>query len=515
MDRPGPAVSSPSDTSDTFEDRISILFEELAFAIRWRRPSILLAFYETQDVRAAAELALEKRLIQGRHPVVAIGISERAFDVPLALSRRPDRRKAVFFVSGFAQGGGREGANAYRALNMRRELFVDYRVRLVLWLKEAEAVELSRHAPDFWVFRHRVIELGSLPDPGTIEALLGDRLEHDWSGRGGDDYLDSRIVLRERLLGDADGQELSPAMRIRLLSSLAGLYRTKGDSPQALRLLQQSAELASQLGQPGLQAWHWGHLGLIHADLGETDAARKACEQAVEAQPQDSGAWDCLGEVRLAAGQVERALEAFRKAGEVDPQDARGWYGLGRACYRLGRLQESLAALRKATRLDSRHAGAWERLGALYLELNRPEDALRACKKAVRLAPRNARCWEGLGQVHFSLNAIPDAIIAYRNAVANDPEDPVLHSTLSMLHRLSGQDSLAEEQIEIARSCPGHESDYGRAVLEAVRGNADQALELLGKALRDRPGGGGSAGFEPAFGSLRGDPRFAALIRKA
>jgi tetratricopeptide (TPR) repeat protein len=515
MDRPGPAVSSPSDTSEPFEDHIGILFEELAFAIRWRRPSILLVFYETQDVRAAAALALEKRLTQRRHPVIPFGISEQAFDVPLALSRRPDRRKAVYFVSGLAQGGGREGANAYRALNMRRELFVDYRVRLVLWVREAEAVELSRHAPDFWAFRHRVVELGSPPDAGTIEALLGDRSERDWSGRRWDDYLDERIALREQLLGDAGGHELTPPMRIRLLSSLAGLHRTRGDSPQALRLLQQSAELASRLGRPGLQAWHWGHLGLIQADLGEMDAARQACEKAVGLQPQDSGVWDCLGEARLAAGEIEAALEAFGEAAQVDSQDARSRYGLGRACQQAGRLEESLAALRKAVRLDSRHAGAWEQLGALYLQLSRPDDALKACKKAVRLAPRDADSWEGLGQACFSLNAIPDAIIAYRNAAANNPENPVFHATLATLHRLAGQDSLAEEQIGIARSCPGHESDYERAVLEAVCGNADRALELLGKVLPGRQGGGCPASFEPAFGSLRSDPRFAALIRKA
>ncbi len=149
-----------------FVERIDLLFEELSFAIQWQRPSILLVFYESENVRAKAELALEKRLTEIGQQLVQIKVDERNFDIPLLLSRRPDRDQSVYSVSGLSSGGGKAGANAYRALNMRREYFVDYAIRVIVWLAGDEAIELSRHAPDFWAFRHRVVELNDTYGPG-------------------------------------------------------------------------------------------------------------------------------------------------------------------------------------------------------------------------------------------------------------------------------------------------------------------------------------------------------------
>ena len=90
-------------------------------------------------------------------------MDESHFDIPLLLSQRPERDRSVFSVTGLARGGGKAGANAYRALNIRREYFVDYAIRVVIWLARDEAMALSRHAPDFWAFRRRVVD--------AIEAL--------------------------------------------------------------------------------------------------------------------------------------------------------------------------------------------------------------------------------------------------------------------------------------------------------------------------------------------------------
>ena len=47
---------------EPFEDRIDILFHELELATKWRRPSVLLAIYNSEYVRADADIALENRL---------------------------------------------------------------------------------------------------------------------------------------------------------------------------------------------------------------------------------------------------------------------------------------------------------------------------------------------------------------------------------------------------------------------------------------------------------------------
>ena len=187
--------------SESFAERIDMLFEELAFAFQRQRPSILLAFYESESVRERAERALKERLAENGQPLVPFSVDESHFDIPLLLSQRPDRDRAVFSVTGLAHGGGKAGANAYRALNIRREYFVDYAIRLIIWLSNAEAMALSRHAPDFWAFRHRVVEFDQPAEPELpeISAAAWSQAAPGLPGQPAD--LDEQIRLLEVAAG--------------------------------------------------------------------------------------------------------------------------------------------------------------------------------------------------------------------------------------------------------------------------------------------------------------------------
>jgi hypothetical protein len=55
---PGQA-STPS--SDTFDDQIATLLEEIDLAIKWDRPSILLAVYSSELINNQAQDALRKK----------------------------------------------------------------------------------------------------------------------------------------------------------------------------------------------------------------------------------------------------------------------------------------------------------------------------------------------------------------------------------------------------------------------------------------------------------------------
>lgn len=91
--------------------------------------------------------------------VINYKISPQVYDAPFSLAHHPEREHAVFYVSGLNRGGGGDKHNAFRALNIRRELFVDYPTRVIFWLTKAEAKSLPRLAPDFWAFRHVVVEM--------------------------------------------------------------------------------------------------------------------------------------------------------------------------------------------------------------------------------------------------------------------------------------------------------------------------------------------------------------------
>jgi hypothetical protein len=184
------------------DDRLDIFFREIELAIRWQRPSILLAIYPSQDIRAEAEAALENKVIGCGQKVIHIRTRDgRSSDISLFVARIPDADKVVFFVDGLSDSGEKEGFDTYRALNVSREYFVEKQIRIVFWLTQAEAVHLAHFAPDFWASRHRVIDFieSQKPDETFIRAL-----ESAWQGQGEyrhmtDNLIDThaKISLRE------------------------------------------------------------------------------------------------------------------------------------------------------------------------------------------------------------------------------------------------------------------------------------------------------------------------------
>jgi len=238
------ADRAKSQAAEPFLDRVDVLYDELSLAIRWARPSILLAVYDSEFVRKDVESILAGRLSPLGQRILDFEVTKPDFDIPLALSRHPRHEKIVFFVSGFKWGGGKGGKNAYRALNIRRELFVDYKIRAVFWFHRAEAAALPRQAPDFWAFRHRVLEFPDQPEQSKLHGPAGRS-----TGSGADverakaaAELDANNPLAWNDLGDAYRavgrfDEAISAYRkaIRLNDAYIDAWRNLGEAYRGLR----------------------------------------------------------------------------------------------------------------------------------------------------------------------------------------------------------------------------------------------------------------------------------------
>jgi tetratricopeptide (TPR) repeat protein len=321
MSRPNKSDLKKPEYVESFEERINLLFEELSFAIQWQRPSILLIFYESKYLRDMAVLVLEKRLATIGQQVVQFMVDERHFDIPLLLSQRPDRDRSVYSVTGLFQGGGKDGANAYRALNMRREYFVDHAIRVVFWLSKGEAIELSHHAPDFWAFRHRVVEFY---DSSDLDLLAISANKPSWRAQGFSGQpknLDEQIKLHEALLNELPKQAESFSRRLDLLSVLASLYLEKQAYDQSIQRLKQGIVIAKQLNNTVFLAKFWGNLGFIYLYLNQPTRAIRAYWKAIRFNPQDAGLWIGLGQTYLVQGRMESARSVFKKAAQAKPRD--------------------------------------------------------------------------------------------------------------------------------------------------------------------------------------------------
>src|SRR5512135_1900538 len=228
----------------SFEENLNILLEELLLAGKWSRPSILLAVLKSKFGQEKAQKALEERLTSQGQKVIHILVDKERSDIPHLMVAAPAADRSVFFVSNLDWGGGPDHRDAYRALNMYRELFVDNHLRLVLWLTTNEASALARFAPDFWSFRHRVVEFTGQRIPRQLKLPAGVLL---WGVQNAVDPLDTleaRIGVREELLGKLPAKAEARSSRIDLLHNLGYLYWAAGDADKASRRLSAGLELA-------------------------------------------------------------------------------------------------------------------------------------------------------------------------------------------------------------------------------------------------------------------------------
>jgi len=156
--------------SKSFKEGIEILMDEIALALQWQRPSILLAVHASKSEQTKAQQALEKKILKLNKKVKSIKAASKTPDVISTMCTTRNHSELVFFISEIENAKGLVNGNIYNALNLHREMLVEQHIRVVFWLTELEAEKLPHRAPDFWAFRHRVVEFA--PIRGTKKAEL-------------------------------------------------------------------------------------------------------------------------------------------------------------------------------------------------------------------------------------------------------------------------------------------------------------------------------------------------------
>src|ERR1700690_4431301 len=88
----------------SFDENIELLFQELELAIKWERPSILLAIHKSKFGQDKAARTLEKKLDKLGQKVINIIVNNDNPDVPHTILATPGRNQTVFFVSNIDWG---------------------------------------------------------------------------------------------------------------------------------------------------------------------------------------------------------------------------------------------------------------------------------------------------------------------------------------------------------------------------------------------------------------------------
>lgn len=377
----------------SFDENISTLLEELVLAGKWERPSLLLAVHKSKFGQDRAEKALQEQLEKLGHSVIRIMVDQEHSDIPHLIAGAPAGAATVYFVSNLDWGGGDDRQDAYRALNIYRELFVDHHIRAVFWLTTHEAATLARFAPDFWAFRHRVIEFVGQRIPRKVKLPAGVLLWDAQNIIDPYDTLEARIAVREELLAKLPHNNEARSARIDLLHNLGYLYWSRGDSEKASRLLVDGLALMREEHAGRVRSMLLNGQAVIAYDAGQLDRAVKLLEAALQDSPEDASLLINLSAACSALGRNQEALTVARKALKAAPRDARIGSTLGYIYAATGKYDEAIAAFGKAVELAPRAASHHLALAICYDLVERSEETMQQLGLARQLAPNGEQAY--------------------------------------------------------------------------------------------------------------------------
>lgn len=146
----------------------------------------------------------------------------------------------------------------------------------------------------------------------------------------------------------------------------------------------------------------------------------------------------------------------------------------------------------------------------------RCDEAEAACQEALALIPTYPMAWLMLGLIHTAQGKHAQATAELEQSVTGSGRMIRVLSALGCAYARAGKHT--EAQAVLTELEASAETEYVQpcyfAVIYAALGQPEQAFAWLQKAYEDRNGFLMYANVEPAFDSLRHDPRFAALLQR-
>jgi tetratricopeptide (TPR) repeat protein len=470
----------------SFDERIEILAKELELAVKWQRPCVLFVVYSSEYVRADVEASLENTLIDLGQKTVHLRIKNRETDdiIPF-LKEFKDPAKAVFLIDGLRWGNGEE-TSVYSTLNLQKEFFVERQIRAIFWLTQNEIVNLAHCAPDFWAYRHLVIEFVESP---KAEQVLQQALESAWQGTGeyADQFedTDAKISLRESLLTDLPEGEEASSTRANLLLTLGVLNWRKGDYEKADEQLRQALKIAAKIQDNWFEAECYNAVALVKTSTERIDEAIDAYKQAIHLAPDQIFAWNNLGNLCAKINRNDEAMIAFRKAVECNPKDPIAWNGLANLHYKIGYVDDAIAAYRKAAQYMPTFAQPWNGLGDVYASIGRTDEAMKAYHRAINLNKQYITPWIQLGVLFTKQERYREATRAYQRALALDVKNSLLWNELGTIYVKSEAFDEAVEAfskaIELDRGYGWAYSNLAFAYMQ--QGKYKQTVSLLLRSI--------------------------------
>jgi tetratricopeptide (TPR) repeat protein len=368
------SIKDKSMYSKAFAQSINNLFDEIQLAFQWHRPSILLAIHNTTGGQLIAQQFLEKKLLKEKYVIQHITPQKDSPDVINTIRSFAEHKRTVFFVSGLENANQLSQGNVYQGLNLHREHLVEQKICAVFWLTELEASRLPRFAPDFWAFRHRVIEFAPQRGPRNPTVPSGLFLWKDQLPWMDLNSQKKQIADLEDFLSKLPNEESTLTARLDSTLKLLHLHWQLHHTEKFSAHFDQMLSLLKTHTNFQYHSWTLNAKGIKLFEDGEKSSAQACFEQALDIEPNNS------------VFMINSAIVA----------------------HGTGKNREAILLATKAIKNDPTHPQLWHILGLLHLSMGKPQNAVEALQQALERQPDNLNMLYSLAIAH-SKNNQPEA----------------------------------------------------------------------------------------------------------
>jgi TolB-like protein/Tfp pilus assembly protein PilF len=245
--------------------------------------------------------------------------------------------------------------------------------------------------------------------------------------------------------------------------------------------------------------------------------AKDAAKRALALDPDLADAHASLGLV-LASHDWDfpGAEREFRSALELNPSHApaRLWYGL--LLLDLGRVSEARRQLQLGLDADPLSDGLQGQLASCDFQEGRYERALEAEKAAAEAAPERPNAQIALARIYLEMGRHAEGLAAAEKARELTQDHPSVMGLYAYALARAGRREEARGVLDrlVAESSQRRVRPFDLAIAAAGLGDRERALGWLEQVVEERHVGVRSLAGYPEFDSLRGEPRFQALLAR-
>ena len=240
------------------------------------------------------------------------------------------------------------------------------------------------------------------------------------------------------------------------------------------------------------------------------EALRNA-RKAVEIAPELPLGHGVLAEIYRSNLQIAEAAKQHERAIQLasgEPDELRSYASFLAA---LGRTSEALQMSNQALALDPLNPNSYGNQARIMYGARRYAEVVESAERLKRDSPELFDFPLSLGSALMMMNRFEEA----RQAFAEEPaDDPIRLAAEAILAARSGDRAAALSILQKLKRLFGEAASYQYAEIHASLGQVDEAIAALELGWRIKDPGLLGMKVDPSLDPIRGDPRFAALMKR-